>query len=72
MMDLKQYYENASSGEAVDNSEILDYIKSFERVVLWGGSYLGQTIGEALIKKGVVLETYWDMRADELKCINGV
>ena len=36
-MDLNKYYKKAHSGDKVDNTEILQYIKSFKKVGLWGG-----------------------------------
>lgn len=33
--DLSAYYGKVHSGDIVDNTDILEYIKSFEQVVLW-------------------------------------
>ena len=67
MFSIEQYYEQAHSGERVDNTEVLNYIKSFAHVVLWGGSYLGEAVGKYLLEQGVSIDTYWDMRANTLK-----
>lgn len=37
MFDIGQYYTQAHSGEPVENTELLNYIKSFPQIVLWGG-----------------------------------
>ncbi len=72
MFSIEQYYEQAHSGERVDNTEVLNYIKSFPHVVLWGGSYLGEAVGKYLLEQGVSIDTYWDMRANTLKEVNGI
>lgn len=72
MFDLQKYYEQAHSGDKVDNTEIVAYIKSFEHVILWGGSYLGEAVGKYLLEQKVIISNYWDMRAEELKEVNGI
>lgn len=71
-MDLNKYYKKAHSGDKVDNTEILQYIKSFKKVVLWGGSYLGKAVGKYLIDNDVIIENYWDMRCEDLKKVNEI
>ena len=70
--DLGKYYKEAHSGEKVNNDGILEYIKSFEHVILWGGSYLGVAIGKYLLENGVHIDKYWDMRCKELGNVNGI
>lgn len=48
-MDIKQYYKKVNSGDKVDNSELLTYIKSFPHIILWRASYLGKEIGKYLV-----------------------
>lgn len=72
MFNIMAYYAEAHSGRKVDNKELIEYIKSFKKVVLWGGSYLGQAIGKYLLEQGVEIECYWDMRAKELGIVNGI
>lgn len=72
MFNLQQYYDQAHSGERVDNTEVLAYIRSFKQVVVWGGSFLGNAVGKYLIKNDVNITMYWDMRATELKEVNGI
>lgn len=67
MFDAETYYKEAHSGEIVDNKELLEYIRSFKQVVLWGGSFLGTAVGKYLLENNVEVYRYWDMRADELK-----
>ena len=75
MFDIEKYYELAHSGEKLteqENSELLEYIKSYKHVVLWGGSFLGRAVGKFLIEQGVNIENYWDIRHEELKDVNGI
>lgn len=70
--NLEAYYQKARSGEVCNDSSIIPYIKSFGRVILWGGSFQGKAIGKSLIKNGVKIDSYWDIRCDELKEVNGI
>lgn len=72
MFNVEAYYTEAHSGEVIDNSEILEYIRSFKNVVLWGGSYLGNAVGKYLLKHGVEITCYWDVRAREIKAVNNI
>lgn len=71
-MNLNDYYNKAHSGDNVDNTEILEYIKSFKKVILWGASYLGKAIGKSLKMQNVPFNNYWDLRADEIKKVDEV
>lgn len=72
MFDLNRYYMEAHSGDVVDNTELLNYVKSFEQVVLWGGSFLGKAVGEYLLKNGVTILSYWDLRSESIQTVNGI
>lgn len=72
MFNINEYYNLAFSGKIVDNIEVLDYIKSFKKVILWGGSYLGKAVGEFLLQNNVNITAYWDMRKSELKEVNHI
>lgn len=72
MFSIEKYYEQANSGDKVDNTQVINYIKSFEHVVLWGASYLGEAVGKRLQEFGVHIDFYWDIRADELVEVNNV
>lgn len=67
MFSPEEYYRMAKSGERVDNSELIEYIKGFKQVVCWGGSYLGNAVGVFLHKNGIKITNYWDLRADTIK-----
>ena len=72
MFDINQYYKQAHSGECVENTALLNYIKSFPQVVLWGGSFLGDAVGKYLLENGVNILNYWDLRADSIQSVNGI
>jgi pyruvate-formate lyase-activating enzyme len=71
MFDVFEYYNNCSTGDAVDNSGLYAYLKSFGDVILWGASFTGKAIGEKLLSEGVDFTEYWDLRADELQSVIG-
>ena len=72
MINLDKFYKEAFSGDFVDTSEVIEYIKSFKHVILWGASYLGDAVGKHLLDKGVNIDNYWDMRCETLKKVNGI
>lgn len=72
MFDLEEYYKKAKSGDVVDNTEVIEYIKSFKQVVCWGGSYLGNAVGEYLHKNGIAITNFWDLRSETVKEVQGV
>lgn len=37
MFDLEEFYHKSHMGKAIEPSEVLEYISSFEKVVIWGG-----------------------------------
>lgn len=72
MFNLENYYQKAFSGEVIDTTEIINYIKSFRHVILWGASFQGKAIGRKLTGEGVIIENYWDIRADEIKEVDNI
>lgn len=72
MFNHEEYYKKAHSGDKIDNSEVLDYIKTFKKVVIWGASYLGDAVGKYLLDNNVTISNYWDLRSRDIKELNGV
>lgn len=72
MFNINEYYKRAHSGDRIDNADVLDYIKSFRKVYIWGASYLGDAVGKFLIENGIQIENYWDLRSETIKQLNGV
>ena len=70
--NLEDYYANAKQGIFRGDESIISYIKTFSKVILWGGSFQGKAIGAKLQSLGVSIDCYWDLRFKELKEVNGV
>ena len=67
-----EYYELVKRPESIPTEEVLAWIGGFERVVLWGASYLGDSIGAYLQGRGIRIDTYWDLRSAALGSLHGV
>lgn len=65
-MNLEQYYTEAQSGSRTDSTAIVQYIKSFPHIAVWGASYLGKEVVKFLKKQDIENFAWWDIRADEL------
>lgn len=72
MFNLNEFYGECATGKKVDCTQVLEYIKSFEYVVLRGAAAQGCAIGKKLIEMGIKISVYWDQRAEELVSVNGV
>lgn len=72
MFDIGKFYSQAVSPFKVEAGAVLDYVRSFRNVVLWGGANFGAAIGAYLLRNGIEVTAYWDIRAAELKQVNGL
>jgi organic radical activating enzyme len=72
MFDLVEFNAQAISHDKVDSGPLLEHIRSFENVVLWGAANFGEAIGAYLKKEGIRITRYWDLRAVEINTLNGV
>lgn len=72
MFDVENFYAHAASSYGVDAGPVLEHIKSFENVVLWGAANFGTAIGAYLLKNDVKVSIYWDLRASEIKEVHGL
>jgi hypothetical protein len=70
-MDIKKFYADTGSGIKVNCKDLLKYILSFDKVILWGASWLGKSVGRYLLSNHVNFDEYWDMRAYEIGPIYG-
>ena len=70
--NLEEYYKKAWSGEVCGDTSIIEYIKSYKHVILWGASYQGSAVGKRLLELGVHIENYWDIRWKEIKSVNQI
>lgn len=66
LFDLNQFYAQCESGGPVDKNAVIQYIQSFDKVIIWGSAGLGQAIGKYLEKNNVKTLQYWDQRFEEL------
>lgn len=66
--------EIARRGDAENTDEIVDYLKSFDQIVLRGAGKFGTAFGEFLLRNGIPAAhlVYWDIRANELKSLNNI
>lgn len=71
MLNLKKFYQQCESGEKVNSKPIIEYIKSFDSVIIWGAAGLGQAIGKLLEHQNVKNIIYWDQRYQEIGPIAG-
>lgn len=72
MFDIERFYKAAHNCENVDVAGFIAFTRSFENVVLWGAGYIGKEIGKKLIELQVPISAYWDMRAGEIRTMNGI
>lgn len=70
--EITELFASAQAGNEVDLKPLVAYCNSFDRVVVWGGSFLGAAVGKTFQDLGARLDGYWDLRADELKRVNDV
>lgn len=71
-VDINQYYVEAESGKKRNNINIIDYLKSFPKIVVWGASYLGKQIVQYLQTHTIHNFIWWDIRAEELKNVDNI
>jgi hypothetical protein len=73
-MDIREQLELARMGDASQTAAIDHYIKDFSHIILRGAGKFGTAFGTFLIGRGIPRERlcYWDMRASDLREVNGV
>jgi organic radical activating enzyme len=72
MFDAESFYAKAINPAKVDASEVLDHLRGFKDIVLWGAANFGEKIGAYLQEKGFRISNYWDVRATQIGTRNGV
>lgn len=72
MYNIEDFTLAAHNGDEIDMDSFLDYVRSFEYVILWGAGNLGQAIGKKFIEMNLPITTYWDIRAKDLVSANGI
>lgn len=71
MFDLQEFYARAHRAEPVSFEGLKVYLKSFERVVLWGVGNLGEAIASKIEAMGVPIHAYWDRRFKDIGSFRG-
>ncbi|SDB60278.1 radical SAM protein [Butyrivibrio sp. INlla16] len=66
------FYEASDNGEIVNESDVLNVLKSFSTRIIWGAGNLGQVIGKALLDRDIEIDSYWDARYESVKSCNGI
>lgn len=69
---IEQYYVEAKSGCDVNNKKIIQYIKSYSNVIVWGASYLGRAIVDCLEQAEIQIDEWWDARAKEIISVDNM
>jgi hypothetical protein len=74
MARIHEVLESARKGEEGHAIEIKKYLISFQHIVLRGAGRFGNALGAYLLAQGIprVTLSYWDIRASELKQVNGI
>lgn len=50
---------------------MIDFLRQFSQIIIWGAGHLGDSLGRELTKHGLPIACYWDLRADKIKSCNG-
>lgn len=71
---ILQIIEAARRGDGMHETAIAEYLRSFPHIVLRGAGKFGSAFGSFLLASGIPAErlSYWDIRAGELQCVNGL
>ena len=62
IFDPHLFEAQADSGKPFDTGPLLNFIRSYDRVVLYGAADLGCAIRQILEKRGVTVHSMWDLR----------
>ena len=49
---------------------MIKFLSQFSRIIIWGAGHFGTVLGRELLKRGLPLYCYWDLRADNVKTCN--
>lgn len=72
MFNLDEFYQKSHAGKKPELSEILNYIKGFNHVVIWGAGNLGESVGKKLISEDIEITAYWDEKFKEKPICQGI
>jgi len=72
MLNIQDFCKAANEGEQVDIEGFKEFLQNFGEVILWGAGNLGNAIGQKFIELNLKVSSYWDIRADSIKELNGI
>lgn len=72
MFDIEKMYKEAENGEIINASQCLALIERYKNIIIWGAGNLGYAVGQELLKRGVRISTYWDIRYDRINTYLGL
>lgn len=72
MFDLEVFCQEAYAGKKGNSKEVLDYIRNFENLILWGVGNLGQAVSERLLAEQIEISVYWDIAYKERPVYHGI
>jgi len=74
MKTIDEMLDHARRGDTSYRSEIFNFIKNFQHIILRGAGKFGSSFGSFLIEAKIDINKicYWDIRATELMKINGI
>ncbi len=72
MFNIQSFYEECYTGKKVDCSQVFNYIRQFQNVIIRGAAAQGAALGKRLLEEQISVTVYWDVRAKELGRIHGV
>ncbi|MRD73049.1 radical SAM protein [Rhodocyclus tenuis] len=72
MFKLARFYDDAITGTTADIAGLVDYLKTFDALYIWGAGYLGDAVGAKLLEIGVPVTAYWDTRHESLASLHEI
>lgn len=72
MVDLAEFYREAHEGKTIDGAKVLDYLKGFPNILIWGAGNLGKAVGQKLLLEKIKIAAYWDIKYLEISFCNGI
>lgn len=70
--NVGEFYEKARSGETLDKKTVVDFLREFDGVILWGAGNLGNAVGRYLLNENVTIVEYWDKNYANMGECNGI
>lgn len=67
--NVNAFYSAAHNGDNIDLDSFNNYINSFTNIIIWGAGNLGKKISHKLLKMGIKITSFWDIRANEIGSI---